>query len=424
MRVLWFVDKPLPAVTERLGRPPIHHASWQSELEVLLRETEGIELAVASTTPQEFPLYQPFESSGVVYYALGSGAGAHGVRRVAARWRSLVRASEDIEQARRVIADFRPDVIHVHGTENAFGLLAACARQPVVVSIQGLLSICELMDPRGRDGSLLLSLSPWLFARGTGTVLDHVALRRAAERERLIIRQCRHIIGRTRWDADVVRVLNPAAHYYHSDEPLRREFSAVTWDIGLCEADTVYCTMGGYARKGMGTLLRAIALLRDGAAPAVRLRFAGLTLDHSEGGRATAREIRRLGLTECVANVGTAGPADLARELARARVFALPTHIDNGSNSLSEAMMVGTPAVASAAGGIPTTARDGVEALLVQDGDPYALAGAVARLLDDPGLSQRLSTNARAKALDRHNAQKLRDTVLDIYDDVLASARY
>jgi glycosyltransferase involved in cell wall biosynthesis len=342
-----------------------------------------------------------------------------GGRRVAERWRRLVWPDTDVDLYRRVIREFRPDLVHVHGTEQRFGLLAGESLTPVVLSIQGVMSVFEIMETRGRDASLLLSLSPSLFARGTGALLDHAALKGRARRERDIIQRCRHIIGRTRFDADFVRVLNPGAHYYHCDELIRPEFRAAIWEQGKSEPHTVYSTAGGYARKGMGTLLRATALLRSGPAPQVRLRFAGAPDSRSEEGRATMREIRRLGLGDRVTSLGRVGPRDLVTELLAARVFALPTHVDNSPNSLAEAMMVGTPCVASAAGGIPTLARDCIEALLVQDGDPYALAGAILRLLEDDQLALQLSANARVGALERHDSQKVREALIGIYRAVL-----
>jgi glycosyltransferase involved in cell wall biosynthesis len=422
MKVLWFADKPLPAVTRRQGMPPFHHASWQDQLEVALRGAPDLTLGVASATPQEYCPYEPFVSENATYFGVGRGNDSSGPARLAGRWQRLVRAADDLQGARQVVERFGPDLVHVHGTENVFGLLVGSLSTPIVISIQGILSVCEIMGARGRDASLLLSLSPGLFLRGTGALLDPLAMERAAVRERSIIRECRHFIGRTRWDADVVRVLNPSARYFHCDEPLRPEFRAATWSLDRAEPHMVYSTMGGYALKGLGTLLRAIALLRAGPAPDVRLRFAGLTLGASEGGRAAAREIRRLGLSGCVTGTGRLGPEGLVRELLRARVFALPSHIDNGSNSLSEAMTVGTPCVASAVGGIPTTARDGMEALLVQDGDPYALAGAILRLLEDRSLALELSGNARARALRRHDPGVVRDTILDIYRTILDDA--
>ncbi len=417
MRVLWFVNIPLPAVTQRNGDPPIHHGSWLAQLEVALRDTPDLTLGIAATTHSRFA---PFESQGVIYYGIGQGDSPRGVTRVATRWRHLVCPDEDLSALHRVIAAFRPDLVHVHGTEQQFGLLAGQSAMPVVVSIQGILSVYELLDARGVDASLLLSLSPGLFVRGAGVLLGHAALRRNAERERRILRHSHYVIGRTRFDADVIHVINPRATYYHCDEPLRPEFRTAIWQHDRSEPHAVLSLSGGYARKGLGTLLRAIAILREGSIPQIRLRLAGLASGKSEERRAVVREIRRLHLEASVTGLERLGPADLVRELLRARVFALPTHADNSPNSLAEAMVVGTPCVASAVGGIPSLARDGVEALLVQDGDPYALAGAVARLLEDTPLACRLSRYARTAAMDRHDPSKVRDSLMGIYRAILA----
>lgn len=423
MRVLWFVEKQLPAVTEREGRSAIHHGSWLDQLEVCLRDTPGLTLGVAALTPRAERPYEPFESAGTMYFGIGPDEDSNAIRRVAQRWQHLLCPRVDLAACRRIMEGFRPDLVHVHGTENQFGLLAGQGSAPVVVSIQGILSVYELMEARGRDTSLLLSLSPSLFLRGTGRVLQGVAMRARAERERSIFRLCRHFIGRTRFDADVVRVLNPDAQYYHCDELLRPEFRTAVWDRGHSHPHTVYCTGGDYAPKGIGTLLRALAILGEGRAPQIRLRLAGTSPADSEDARAMAREIRRLRVCGRVTILGRLGAKELAHELLGAGAFVLPTHTDNSSNALAEAMMVGTPCVASAAGGIPTLARDGVEALLVQDGDPYSLAGAIARVLEDEGLARRLSTAARATALARHDPQRIRAELLGIYRTILDDER-
>lgn len=63
-----------------------------------------------------------------------------------------------------------------------------------------------------------------------------------------------------------------------------------------------------------------------------------------------------------------------------------------------EAMALGKPIIATNAGGPTEIVEDGVSGLLVQAGDPDALAKAVCRLLDRPDLSDRLSVHARQRA--------------------------
>ncbi|MGH3020372.1 MAG: glycosyltransferase, partial [Gaiellaceae bacterium] len=64
---------------------------------------------------------------------------------------------------------------------------------------------------------------------------------------------------------------------------------------------------------------------------------------------------------------------------------------------LMEAMASGVPVVASGISGIPELVDDGVSGLLVPPGDSRALARALRRLHDDPGLRERLAGAGREK---------------------------
>ena len=65
---------------------------------------------------------------------------------------------------------------------------------------------------------------------------------------------------------------------------------------------------------------------------------------------------------------------------------------------LVEAMALAKPLVATDEGGPSEIVEDGVSGLLVRPGDPEELAGALRRILDEVGLSDRLKTGARARA--------------------------
>ena len=66
--------------------------------------------------------------------------------------------------------------------------------------------------------------------------------------------------------------------------------------------------------------------------------------------------------------------------------------------ALLEAARQGRPTVATAVGGVPEIVIDGQTGLLVERDSPEAFAGAVARLLADRPLAQRLG-EARPSAL-------------------------
>jgi glycosyltransferase involved in cell wall biosynthesis len=70
--------------------------------------------------------------------------------------------------------------------------------------------------------------------------------------------------------------------------------------------------------------------------------------------------------------------------------------------SLMEAMASGIPCISTRITGIPELIRDGEDGLLVTPSDTDALAEAIARLIDDAPLRQRLAQNGRARVQEKY----------------------
>ncbi len=98
-----------------------------------------------------------------------------------------------------------------------------------------------------------------------------------------------------------------------------------------------------------------------------------------------------LGLDGRVRFLGARGRDDVLETLRAVDVAVLPSRWENFPHLVVEALAVGTPVVASAVGGVPEIVRDGENGLLVPAGDPAALAEAVRRVLEEPGLRDRLA---------------------------------
>jgi glycosyltransferase involved in cell wall biosynthesis len=92
----------------------------------------------------------------------------------------------------------------------------------------------------------------------------------------------------------------------------------------------------------------------------------------------------------------------------QADIFCFPSFYESESfgNVAVEAMMFGLPVVATRWRGIPDVVRDGDTGLLVPVHDPAALAGALMRLIDDPGLRRTLGVNGRRRYLDEYTLEK------------------
>ena len=100
------------------------------------------------------------------------------------------------------------------------------------------------------------------------------------------------------------------------------------------------------------------------------------------------------------------GPCNYDRVLefyTQTDVFALASFAEGVPVVLMEAMAMGIPCVSTTITGIPELIRTEMDGLLVPPADPDALAGAIARLRDDPELRARISRSARLRVADRYN---------------------
>lgn len=134
-----------------------------------------------------------------------------------------------------------------------------------------------------------------------------------------------------------------------------------------------------------------------------------------------AQRIEALGLTDQVRLLGPKTQEELRQLYGQATVFALPCLItDDGDrdgipNVMAEAMAMGLPVISTPISGIPELVTDGVEGLLVPSKDSQALGRAIARLLNDPALRQRIARAARSRICDCFDSHKTTTKLRDLF---------
>jgi len=96
--------------------------------------------------------------------------------------------------------------------------------------------------------------------------------------------------------------------------------------------------------------------------------------------------------------VGPVANARMPELYEAADVYLNSSRIDNMPGSLIEAFAAGLPVVTTNAGGIPWMVEEGRTGLLVECGDPEAMATAALRLLADGQLAARIAAQAREEA--------------------------
>jgi glycosyltransferase involved in cell wall biosynthesis len=368
--------------------------------------------------------FEPFDEEGVTYFHLQSPPLKRGLRADVEQWRHGNGSDGPaLAQAKAVVEAFQPDLIHVHGSERPMGLLAGMVDRPVLISLQGLLVVCSRFFFAGLPAAEVLRAAASVdFVKGRGIIHDRWNMQVAARRELAILGTCRYFAGRTEWDRAVVSVLNPGARYYHAGEVLRPEFYAARWQAKTNGHFRVYCTSGPATYKGLVNLLEAVAVLRHGDRRPVELRVSGQVMS-THMGPVMERTVRRLGLESVVSWLGPLGAAELVSELQAASVYVHPSLVDNSPNALAEAMMVGVPCVASAAGGVPSMISSGVDGLLCAPNDIYDMAGKLAAIEADDELAGRLGAAARSRGLERHHPESVAASTVEMYADILERHR-
>jgi len=145
--------------------------------------------------------------------------------------------------------------------------------------------------------------------------------------------------------------------------------------------------------KGVDVLVEASAMLAASGAPP----FEVLVWGEGREQEALVALSQRLGTAGLVRFVGTAEP--VARFLDGLDVYAQPSRNEGMGRALVLAQGAGLPIVASRVCGIPDVVRDGETGILVEPGDPAALAAGLERLLADPGRRDRYAAAARSWVL-------------------------
>lgn len=404
MRILWAVNIPLPAASEALGLPKSPFGGWLSTMTRHLGEASGVQLGVVMRAPvQEL---RSADVEGIRYYALPqTGRGGLDARPA---------------DCARVLADFKPDLLHAEGSEMAYTRRLLQAWQgPSLLSLQGVINGIEPFYLGGlRPARMLASLRPRQMLTAFALLANkwfRFDPRLRGERE--AIAMARHLMGRTQWDRAQAWAINPKAGYFHCGRTLRDPFHVTRWLGADSDRHVIFAGNASVALKGIHVLVDALALLRC-EYPDVRLVIAG---ERPGSQRSWFKRlvgypaflldrINQLGLETRVEFTGILEGAEMAARMARSHVYAMASVIENSPNTLGEAMLMGMPCAVAYAGGAPSMATDEWEALFFRAGDPVTMAYQIKRLFDSDELCRRVGDAARARALRTHDADaNLRD---------------
>ena len=415
MKVLWFSNTSCNA-SEYLGDGPVG-GGWLKSLDRALQNE--VELHIAFYYPKRD---NPFKYQSTLYYPISKGnwklKAILGIF-----WGGNVQKEEQ-DKYIKIIEEINPDIIHIHGTENAYGCIIPKIKKPIVVSIQGCMTVYHHKFLSAFSLRELI-LSSFYRGKGIRQFIRNKSYRRSyrefgtlAEREQLYLKEAQYIIGRTAWDRRITSILAPSSNYYHGDELLRNSFYSMQWQRPDNETFIIHSTTSNSPYKGFETICESLYILREIKSLNVMWQVAGLD-EYDTIVRITKKKLKERFPRNGIIYLGSLDEKQLVDSLCRASVYVSPSHIENSPNSLCEAMLIGIPCIATFAGGTASILVDRAEGILIQDGDPWSMAWAILEIYSNPKIAQVYGKNAREKALIRHNSSRVVRCYLDIYKDII-----
>ncbi len=194
--------------------------------------------------------------------------------------------------------------------------------------------------------------------------------------------------------------------------------AALRSELGLGPEKKILLIVGRLSReKDHETLLQALHYLNATSEAGGNFPAHLVIVGDGPERAAIERTAAKLHLESSISLVGQIPSADPYYGIAD--VCVLSSQSEGSPNALLEAMAARVPVVATSVGGIPEMVSHNESALLVRPGEPREMAQAIAALVSNRELRDRLASNAFQTVLDRYTPQKRMQQLVDVYCQIL-----
>lgn len=405
MKVLWFSPTPVNYLQDTWAH---NGGGWISSLLNLVTTIENTDLGIAFESDKYLP-NKVIDS--VNYYPI---VGDFSFKE---KLNQSNKQSKLLSKSLEIINDFKPDIIHLFGSESWYGLLIDNTQIPIVIHMQGSLLACYNarypvgMSVWNKIFSTKTNIKQKLMAFKIDATFQHNALR-----EERILKSNLYFMGRTHWDKAIVNFYNPKATYFECQEVLRDSFinSKKKWSYKVSNKIKLISVISGPLYKGVDVILKTAQLLESYSSIDFEWNICGISKsDLIE----SIYEIK--GKDVNVNYLGVLKQDVLKNKLLNSSFYIHPSYIDNSPNSVCEAQILGVPVIACNTGGLRTIIKDKKTGFMVPANDPLMIAHLITKLSDDEELLEKVSKASIAQASARHDKQIIKEEISSIYSKII-----
>lgn len=350
MRVLHLCNLPLPPEHPDHGHISLHPGRWVLNLAIAQRRHAGIDARLVMQVPGSRHDFRT-EIEGVPVHFVAAPD----------KLRSATLFLPDVLRLRQAVLAERPDLVHAHGTEDAYALSAQACRKPYVITAQGCFFIINReLPPRFVSRERAVQLTEW------------VALRRA-----------KHVIAKSAYVRDELARAFPHLTIHQIPNTIDARLLEIPVDRER-EAGSLAFVGTVVPRKGVHLIADALAILqRENPDVLARIKlsvFGDRPSHHSEYETACKERLRDL-LGERVTLHGTIPALEVAEALSRTEVLLAPSLEEMFGNQFIEAVAVGAEAIVSEGTAMAENARLLKAGIIVPSGNSELLAGTICRAI-------------------------------------------
>lgn len=426
MRVLWICNIMLPMIAEQLNLPYSNREGWLSGLaDKLISKNAGqIQLGICFPVEKgmsDFEQIMSFKDSGACY-CYGFGEDLNHPEKYDAGLE---------KRFKYIFESFKPDMIHIFGTEFPHTLAAVKAFNKPERTLIGLQGLCNaIAKVYSAKIPLRVKYLPTLrdVLKQDSIWQQQDKYKKRGQNEIEALKLTGHVTGRTDFDMHEMDRINPKAVYHFMNETMRSVFYRDSWNLANCERYSIFLSQGDYPLKGFHFLLQAMPKVLE-QIPEAKVYVAGSNLlqdntlkdrlKRSAYGKYLKKLIRQNHLEDHIVMLGRLTAEEMKEQYLNCNMFVCPSILENSPNSLGEAMLLGVPCLAAKVGGIPNMLEESQDGMLFAAGDVKALADRIVEMLQKEELARQYGINAKRHAYRTHDADVNYRHLLAIYEDIV-----
>ncbi len=359
MRVVHIGNLPLPPDHPDYGRVSIHPGRWVLHLALAQMRHTDIRPELVVQVPGATRDHHT-RVDGVPVHFLAAPT----------RFRSATLFWFDARRIARRIRSLQPDLVHAHGTEDAYGLAAQRTGLPCVITAQGLHFLINSILP------------PSPFSRERVVQFT----------ERFCLRRTRHVIAKSQYVHDALRDEFPHLQLHEIPNTFDPRLQSIQ---ERRETDTIIFVAAIDPRKGLHHLRGAMGVLKANR-PSLALWIVGNRIpSRSEYEAAEIRALREI-MGERLKLWGTLPAMEVASLMARASLLVAPSLEEMFGNQVIEALLLGTPVVVTEGTALAENVRRFGNGRVTPQADPPALAEAILKTLNEPSSLEMIESARQA----------------------------